>query len=55
LTAAIAVRLAPTVVWSTALYGMYTYLGVGLTALGFSPEEVATAFVFYGCGRLAAF
>jgi predicted MFS family arabinose efflux permease len=52
LTAAIAVRLAPTVVWSTALYGMYTYLGVGLTALGFSPEEVARAFVFYGCGAI---
>jgi predicted MFS family arabinose efflux permease len=26
------------------------YLGVGLTSLGFSPEEVTRAFVFYGCG-----
>jgi DHA1 family purine base/nucleoside efflux pump-like MFS transporter len=51
LTAAI-VRLAPTVVWSTALYGMYTYLGVGITSLGFSPEEVTRAFVFYGCGAI---
>ena len=52
LTAVIAVRLAPTVVWSTALYGMYTYLGVGITSLGFSPEEVTMAFVFYGCGAI---
>jgi DHA1 family purine base/nucleoside efflux pump-like MFS transporter len=49
---AIAVRLAPTVVWSTALYGIYTYLGVGLTSLDFSTEEIARAFVFYGCGAI---
>ena len=27
-------RLSPTVIWSTAVYSMYTYLGDGLTSLG---------------------
>lgn len=52
MAAAFAVRLAPTVVWSTALYGVYTYIGVGLTSLGFSAHEIASAFVFYGCGAI---
>jgi predicted MFS family arabinose efflux permease len=38
------------VVWSTALYGMCTYLGAGLTSSGFSPQEVAEVIVSYGCG-----
>lgn len=46
-------RLAPTVVWATALYSMYTYLGAGLTALGYSPEQIARVLVFYGCGAIA--
>ena len=49
---AIALRLAPMVVWSTALYGMYTYLGAGLTSSGFSTEEIAEVIVFYGCGAI---
>ena len=48
----IALRLAPMVVWSTALYGMYTYLGTGLTLSGFSTEEIAEVIVFYGCGAI---
>jgi predicted MFS family arabinose efflux permease len=48
----IALRLAPMVVWSTALYGMYTYLGTGLTSSGFSTEEIAEVIVFYGCGAI---
>ena len=27
-------------VWATALYGMYTYLGAWLDRLGFSTEEI---------------
>ena len=49
---AIALRLAPMVVWSTALYGMYTYLGAGLTLSGFSTEQIAEVIVFYGCGAI---
>ena len=37
----IAQRLLPTVVWATALYGIYTYLGAWLTRLGFSTEQIA--------------
>lgn len=46
-------RLAPTVVWSMGLYGVYTYLGAGLTALGFPPEQIARAILYYGCGAIA--
>ncbi len=49
----VARRLMPMVVWSTALYGMYTYLGAGLAAAGFSTEQIARAILFYGCGALA--
>jgi predicted MFS family arabinose efflux permease len=53
LTAAIiAPRLAPMVMWSTALYGMYTYLGVGLTSSGFSTGQIAQVIMFYGCGAI---
>ena len=45
-------RLAPMVAWSTALYGVYIYLGAGLTACGFSPEEIAVIILFYGCGAI---
>ena len=45
-------RLAPTVVWATALYSMYTYLGAGLSALGASPETIARVLVFYGAGAI---
>jgi predicted MFS family arabinose efflux permease len=46
-------QLAPTVVWSTAVYAMYTYLGGGLTSLGYSTKEIAGAIVFYGSGAIA--
>jgi predicted MFS family arabinose efflux permease len=49
----VAWRLVPTVLWSTGLYGTYTYLGAALTALGFSPEAIARAIMFYGCGAIA--
>lgn len=48
----IAPRLAPTVVWSTAVYAMYTYLGAGLTSSGFSTEKIAEAILWYGCGAI---
>src|SRR6266446_5520261 len=46
-------RLMPMLLWSTGLYGMYTYLGVGLAAAGFSTGETARAILFYGCGAIA--
>ena len=49
----LAARLAPTVLWSTALYAMYTYLGEGLSASGHSSEQIAEAILFYGCGAIA--
>ena len=51
--AALITRLAPMVAWSTALYGVYIYLGAGLTACGFSPEEIAAIILFYGCGAIS--
>ena len=45
-------RLLPTVLWSTGLYGMYTYLGAGLAAAGFASEEVARAIFCYGLGAI---
>lgn len=45
-------RLLPTVVWATALYGMYTYLGAWLTRLGFSTEEIAQVIACYGIGAI---
>jgi predicted MFS family arabinose efflux permease len=50
--AVLAVRLAPTVAWATALYGVYTYLGAGLAALGISAEGLARALMLYGLGAL---
>jgi predicted MFS family arabinose efflux permease len=45
-------RVAPTVVWSTALYAVYTYLGVGLANWGYSPQRIAEAVMCYGAGAL---
>lgn len=45
-------RLLLTVVWATALYGMYTYLGAWLTRLGFSTEEIAQVIACYGIGAI---
>ncbi len=51
-TAIVIRRLVPTVVWSTALYTMYTYLGGGLASFGYSTEEIAAVILFYGCGAI---
>jgi len=45
-------RLAPMVAWSTALYGVYIYLGAGLRGCGLSTEEIAAIILFYGCGAI---
>jgi predicted MFS family arabinose efflux permease len=45
-------RLAPMVAWSSALYGVYIYLGAGLTARGFSNEDIAAVILLYGCGAI---
>ena len=50
---AVAARLLPMVLWSTGLYGMYTYLGTGLAAAGYSVEETARAILVYGLGAIA--
>lgn len=49
---AVAAQLAPTVLWSTALYAMYTYLGEGLSSLGYSSDRIAEVIVFYGSGAI---
>lgn len=49
----LAQRLTPTVLWATGLYGVYTYLGVGLTALGYGPAQIARSIALYGTGALA--
>jgi predicted MFS family arabinose efflux permease len=46
-------RLLPTVIWSTAVYTTYTYLGGGLASLGYSPEKTAEVILFYGCGAIS--
>jgi predicted MFS family arabinose efflux permease len=46
-------RLMPMIVWGTGLYGVYTYLGTGLVAFGFSKSQVARAVMVYGCGAIA--
>ncbi len=45
-------RLAPMVAWSSALYGVYIYLGAGLTARGYSNEDIAAIILFYGFGAI---
>lgn len=49
---AMALRLAPMAAWSTAVYGMYTYLGTGLAAAGFSPAAIAETIAAYGAGAV---
>jgi predicted MFS family arabinose efflux permease len=50
--AVLARRLIPMILWSTALYGVYTYLGAGLIAVGFSDGRTARAILCYGCGAI---
>ena len=45
-------RLALTVLWSTALYGMYTYLGTALDGLGFSAGRTADVLFYYGAAAV---
>jgi predicted MFS family arabinose efflux permease len=52
-TGLVARRLMPMVLWSTGLYGMYTYLGAGLAAAGLSTDMTARAILFYGSGAIA--
>ncbi len=49
---ALVCRLIPMVLWSTGLYGVYTYLGAGLAAEGFSTGQTAAAILYYGCGAI---
>jgi predicted MFS family arabinose efflux permease len=51
--ASLMLRLMPMILWGTGLYGVYTYLGVGLVAFGFSKSQVARAVMVYGCGAIA--
>ena len=51
--AAVVPRLAPTVIWSTALYAMYTYLGEGLASFGYSAKDIAAVILFYGFGAIS--
>jgi predicted MFS family arabinose efflux permease len=46
-------RLMPMIAWGTGLYGVYTYLGAGLAASGFSKSQVAQTVMIYGCGAVA--
>ena len=50
--AALAPRLGLTVLWSTSLYGMYTYLGVGLSDCGYTAEQLAQTIFLYGLGAI---
>jgi predicted MFS family arabinose efflux permease len=50
--AALGGRLAPMVAWSSALYGVYIYLGAGLAVRGFSNEAIAAIILFYGFGAI---
>ena len=50
--AALGARLAPMVAWSSAVYGVYIYLGAGLMGRGFSNEEIAAIILFYGFGAI---
>ncbi len=51
--AALMRRLVPTVAWSTALYGMYTYLGAGLVSLGYAPGAITEIVFIYGAAGFA--
>jgi predicted MFS family arabinose efflux permease len=52
-TATMVLLLSPTVLWASALYGVYTYLGTWLTGAGLSSPQIAQAIGCYGAGALA--
>src|SRR5579863_2464198 len=45
--------LLPTIAWSGALYGMYTYLGAGLALLGYGAQQIAMMVFVYGVAAFA--
>ena len=45
--------LLPTVAWASALYGMYTYLGAGLAAMGYDAGQIAGIILIYGATAFA--
>jgi predicted MFS family arabinose efflux permease len=49
---ALLLRMLPIIVWSTALYGVYTYLGAWLSRRGFSTEDIAQVILCYGIGAI---
>ena len=51
--AGLVMRLLPTALWATAIYGMYTYLGTALVEAGYAPAHAARAISLYGIGALA--
>ena len=51
--AALVRSLAPTVVWATALYGMYTYLAAGLGNAGYGAGDIARVVFVYGAAGFA--
>jgi predicted MFS family arabinose efflux permease len=51
--ALLARHLLPTVAWSTALYGMYTYLASGLAGLGYGPGRITGVVFVYGAAAFA--
>jgi predicted MFS family arabinose efflux permease len=48
----VAARLLLTVIWATALYGIYTYLGAWLARRGFSTGQIAVVISLYGAGAI---
>ena len=51
--AGLARALCPTVAWSTALYGMYTYMEAGLSALGYDTGQITRLAIVYGIAAFA--
>jgi predicted MFS family arabinose efflux permease len=51
--AALVRTLLPTVAWSTALYGMYTYMSAGLTALDYDTGQITALAIIYGGAAFA--
>ena len=45
--------LSPTVAWSTALYGMYTYMNAGLAELNYGTGQIMRLAVIYGGAAFA--
>jgi predicted MFS family arabinose efflux permease len=48
----LALRVVPTVLWSTALYAVYTYLGAGLSRAGGDLGALPRVLLAYGVGAI---